>query len=147
MNVIRSVVLLITCAVLSSAAAAIDQNEHKLHSSKITPGAAKSTFNSTAAKESMLKMDKHMEVMREMHQKMVNAKTPDERNTLMAEHMKTMQDGMTMMNEMTRPGMDSMGGMKSDMTAHHQMMENHMEMMQTMMQMMMDLLPPASAVK
>ena len=47
-----------------------------------------------------------------------------------------------MMNGMSPGGM---GGMKSDMAAHQQMMEKRMEMMQAMMQMMMDRLPAAPA--
>ena len=38
--------------------------------------------------------------MRAMHEKMAAAKTPQERQALMAEHMKTMQDGMRMMKSM-----------------------------------------------
>jgi len=99
----------------------------------------------------MARMDAQMKVMREMHNKMMATKTPAERNALMAEHMKAMQGGMSMMNKMFPGGMGMMGGMmspggkgdmKTDMSACHQMMEKRMEMMQTMMQMMMDRLPP-----
>ena len=79
-------------------------------------------------------------MMHDMANMMMAAKTPEERNALMAEHMKTMQEGMTMMNGMSPGGM---GGMKGDMPARHQMMEKRMEMMQSMMQMMMDRLPAA----
>ena len=96
------------------------------------------------ASPDMAHMDTQMKAMREMHDKMMAAKTPEERNALMAEHMKTMQEGMTMMNGMPREGMGGMkGGMKGDMTTQHQMMEKRMEMMQSMMQMMMDRLPAA----
>lgn len=84
------------------------------------------------------RMDTQMKMMREMHIKMMAAKTPEERNTLMSEHMKVMQDGMTMMKGMSSGGM---GEMKSDAGANHQMMEKRMEMMEAMMQMMMDRLP------
>jgi len=103
----------------------------------------------------MARMDAQMKVMREMHSKMMGAKTHEERNAVMAEHLKAMQGGMDMMNKMFPGGMGMMGGMmspggkgdmKSDMSARHQMMEKRMEMMQTMMQMMMDRLP-ASPVK
>ena len=67
----------------------------------------------------------------------MSAKTPAERDALTAEHMKIMQDSMTMMNGM------SPGGMKGDMAARHQTMEARMEMMQATMQMMMDRLPAA----
>lgn len=92
-----------------------------------------------------------MKAMREMHDKMMNAKTPAERQALMADHMKTMQDGMDMMKGMG--GMGAMGagmgdgkGMPAEMAKRHQMMEGRMEMMQMMMEMMMQRLPnPPSA--
>ena len=97
------------------------------------------------------KMDPQMKKMRDMHEKMMAAKTPEERNKLMAEHMKTMQDGMKMMEGMGGGGMSGMGDMKGgqgaagDMTGHHQMMDKRMEMMQSMMQMMMDRMPAQPA--
>jgi hypothetical protein len=94
----------------------------------------------------MGQMDAQMKTMQAMHDKMMSAKTPEERNKLMAEHMKSMQDGMAMMEGMSgavMPGMKSMPGMTGDMGAHQQMMEKRMEMMQTMMKMMMDRMPAA----
>ena len=90
-----------------------------------------------------------MKAMREMHDKMMNAKTPAERQALMADHMKTMQDGMDMMKGMGgMGGMVGMGagmgdgkGMPAEMAKRHQMMEGRMEMMQMMMEMMMQRLP------
>jgi len=87
------------------------------------------------------------ERMKDMRDKMMKAKTPEERQALMADHMKTMQDGMQMMK-----GMGGMGGMgdgkamSADMTRRHQMMQAHMDMMQTMMDMMVQRMPaPAAA--
>ena len=90
----------------------------------------------------MARMDTQMKAMGAMHDKMMAAKTPEERNALMAEHMKTMQDGMAMMNGMSPGGM---GAMKGDMATRQQMVEKHMEMMQSMMQMMMDRTPAVPA--
>jgi membrane protein involved in colicin uptake len=87
------------------------------------------------------RMDSQMKAMHAMHDKMVAAKTPAERDALTAEHMKIMQDGMTMMNGMSPGAMGGTGAMKGDMTARHQAMEARMEMMQATMQMMMDRLP------
>ena len=131
-----------------SAYAATD-DEHKGHH---PAGAASGTAAKAAPAKpnvDMMRMDTQMKSMREMHDKMMAAKTPDERKALMAQHMKTMQDSMTMMNGMSGGGMGGMGGMKGEMkgdmkghmTAHHQMMDKRMEMMQSMMQMMMDRLP------
>jgi hypothetical protein len=94
----------------------------------------------------MAKMDAHMKVMREMHDKMMQARSPEERNALMAMHMKQMKDGMAMMGGMGSGGMAGMHGkspMAEDMAARQQMMEKRMEMMQSMMQMMMDRMPQA----
>ena len=91
----------------------------------------------------MAQMPNQMKAMQEMHDKMMGAKTPEERNALMAEHMKTMQDGMGMMK-----GMGGMTGPKSpptNMTERQAMMEQRMDMMQAMMEMMVDRLPPSPA--
>ncbi len=93
-----------------------------------------------AAPNHMAMMDAQMKSMREMHEKMMNAKTPDERNKMMAEHMKSMQGGMAMMGG-GMGDMKGMQGMSGDMMAHHQMMAKRMEMMQMMMKMMMDRMP------
>ncbi len=96
----------------------------------------------------MAKMDAQMKAMQAMHERMMDAKTPDERSKLMAEHMKTMQDGMAMMDGMSGAGMGGMPGMHGmagDMGARQQMMEKRMEMMQSMMKMMMDRMPAAPA--
>ena len=101
-----------------------------------------------AAPDQMAPMDAHMKTMQGMHEKMMNAKTPQERSQLMAEHMKVMQDGMAMMDGMSGAGMGGMKGMpgmQGGMGAHHQMMEKRMDMMQAMMKMMMDRMQAAPA--
>ncbi len=110
-------------------------------------------------------MDKQMQSMRELHDKMLAARTPEERSKLMAEQMKLMQGGMDMMGGMG-PGMGmGMGGGPGmqpgaaagrqsampkgapDAGTRMQMMEKRMEMMQSMMQMMMDRTAPAPTSK
>ena len=90
-------------------------------------------------------MQKQMQAMMAMHEKMMSAKTPEERSALMAEHMQTMRDGMGMMQKMGQSsGMGGMGALKGgkamacDMHESHRMMGMRMEMMESMMQMMMD---------
>lgn len=121
---------------------------------------------SMGAAGSMAASDSRMKAMQEMHQKMVNAGTPAERQALMADHMKAMQGGMAMMKEMHAMhgagGMGMMGapgnaapmagmgdgkGMPADMAKRHQMMTDHMAMMQMMMDMMAERMPPASMAK
>ena len=104
-------------------------------------------------------MQKQIQAMKAMHEKMMNAKTPEERSALMAEHMQTMRDGMGMMQKMGQSGgMGGMGGMGAskggkamacDMHESHRMMGMRMEMMESMMQMMMDRMqsPMAPAAK
>ena len=98
----------------------------------------------TAPPDHLAHMDTQIKSMQAMHDKMMSAKTPEERNKLMAEHMKSMQDGMKMMEGMASPGMAGMQGMQGGMGAHHAMMEKRMAMMQTMMKMMMERLPDPS---
>ena len=109
------------------------------------------TSNNMATPDHMAKMDAQMKTMQGMHEKMMNAKTPEERSKLMAEHMKAMQEGMAMMGGMSGAGMGDMKGMQGmpnmsgDIGARQQMMEKRMEMMQTMMKMMMDRMPATLA--
>jgi hypothetical protein len=139
MNSIRKISL---AAALVAALSACAQNPSAPMPGMASPPAAMT--------ERMSKMDAHMKAMSEMHDKMARARTPEERNALMADHMKLMQDGMAMMGGMGPGGMRGMGGMgamSGDMAGHHQMMEKRMEMMQSMMQMMMDRMPAAPASK
>lgn len=105
---------------------------------------------------SMDSMELQIKRMQEMHDKMMRAKTAKERQALMGEHMKIMQDGMSMMATMSSQGMgrmdmrqgmpaDGESAMKQGMADHHRMCEKRMEMMQAMMQMMMDHLMDSPA--
>ena len=112
------------------------------------PPMGAASASSMATPDHMARMDAQMKTMQGMHDKMVAAKTPEERSKLMAEHMKAMQDGMKMMDGMSGAGMGDMKGMQGmtgEMGARQQMMEKRMEMMQTMMKMMMDRMPAAPA--
>jgi len=86
--------------------------------------------------------DQQMKMMQEMHRKMSEAKSPEERAALMNDHMKTMHDGMAMMGQM-RGGMMGNGGMgmgdgKGQKPMDPATMKRRMDMMEMMMQMMMD---------
>lgn len=84
-------------------------------------GAACLTFTATTGA---------MRHMQAIHEQMAAAKTPADRQVLMAEHMKAMQEGMTMMQQM-----DSSSCPTAMST---RMMQMRMDMMTMMMQMMMD---------
>ena len=99
-----------------------------------------------AGAASAAKVDAKMTAMHEMHEKMMAAKTPEERNALMADHMKAMQGGMSMMGGMNADGKAKMkGNMPADPVARQQMLEKRMDTMESMMQMMMDRLPASPA--
>ena len=59
----------------------------------------------------MAAMDQQIKAMEQMHEKLLKAKTPQERQALMAEHRKLLQESMAMMNTMRGEGMGGMGGM------------------------------------
>ena len=66
---------------------------------------------SAPSAEQMAMMDAQMKAMREMHERMAGARTPEERQALMAEHHALMQRGMAMMDGMGSGAMGGMGGM------------------------------------
>jgi len=106
------------------------------HAAHHPPAAAEASPAST-------QMDMQMSAMQDMHERMMAARTPDERAALMKEHMKVMQDGMAMMGRMKGGGM----GMDGGMSASPDLMGKRMDMMEMMMQMMMDreaARPPAA---
>jgi hypothetical protein len=133
---LSTAVLLTACANPNAPGAglmsAAKADEHAAHQAAAAPSGAPSA------------MHEHMKDMQAMRDKMMNAKTPAERQALMNEHMKTMHEGMAMMKNMkSMGGMHGNGGMAGmkDMPKHHQMMEMRMDMMQTMMEMMMQRMP------
>lgn len=144
MKFVRPLIIASTLALFGSATWAEDA--HHPDAAASAAKAPKATPAKPEVKESMKKMDQQMMDMRAMHDKMMNAKTPEERNALMAEHMKAMQGGMVMMGAMGGAGNSGMqGGTPPDMATRQQMMEKRMDMMEAMMQMMMDRMPPPAA--
>ncbi len=85
-------------------------------------------------------MDAQIKRMQGMHEKMMTAKTPEERRALMGEHMKSMRDSMAMLDG-PHAGHQPGTAMKPDTDAGPgmppAMMEKRMDMMQQMMKMMM----------
>jgi hypothetical protein len=138
MKLAHSLSFALAIAAPGTSAWAVQENEHQAHHPAGAASATASKRIPVKASPDTARMDSQMKAMQEMHDKVMAAKTPEERAALMADHMKAMQDGMTMMNGMSPGGM---GGMKGNMAEHHQMMEKRMQMMQAMMQMMMDRLP------
>ena len=160
MTTFRHTVLTFAMAAASLGAIAQTDAEHTQHHASEP---AKKSIKAPAAKspskpnEAVVAMDGKIKAMREMHEKMMAAKSPEERKALMGDHIKATQDGMSMMEKMDSMGGMSMmgdmkgmggkgpdgkqGGMSMDMMAHHEAMQKRMEMMTAMMQMMMDRMP------
>jgi phage protein D len=98
----------------------------------------------TSSMPAMAQMDEHMKKMQALHEKMMSAATPEERQKAMEEARKEMQESMAMMKPMMQGGGMMGGGMmaqkgkSADTGAQTQMMGKRMDMMQMMMQMMMD---------
>ena len=97
----------------------------------------------------MGQMDGHMKRMQALHEQRANATTPEDRQRLMDDQRREMQQGMAMMQAMPHSGsmmggagMGTMGqrGKPADQKTQMQMMEKRMDMMQTMMQGLMDQL-------
>jgi len=138
----RPILTFITAATLAAAAGAVlaaTEAEHAGHHSAQKTAAVDTT-----------KYDQSMDRMMDMHQKMRAAKTPEERASLMKEHMESMQSGMAMMEQMkggvSMPGAKK-GSTKSGMPMSHQSMQRRMDMMEMMMQMMMDREPAMAPAK
>ena len=139
MKLVRPLSFALALFTLGAPSWAAQHDQHKAHHPAGSASAAASKYTPGKTTPEMARMANHMKAMQEMHDKMMTAKTPEERSALMAEHMKTMQDGMGMMK-----GMGGMAGSKSppsSMTERQTMMEQRMDMMQTMMEMMVDRLP------
>ena len=123
---------------------------HNMNAGSASPGMG----HAAGTPMPMAAKDARMVAMKDMHQKMMNARTPAERQAMMAEHMKTMQDGMAMMQashnrhathgKQGMTGMTSMGdgsAMQAEMAKREQMMAEHTAMMQMMMDMMKQRMP------
>jgi hypothetical protein len=107
------------------------------------PPAASSAVVPSSKTPTSAQLDMQMKSMQQMHDKMMAATTPQERQALMSEHMQLMQDGMAMMGQMRGAG--PRAGMGGGMPMDSRMMGRRMDMMESMMQMMMDreAVPPA----
>ncbi len=146
MKLAHSLSLALAISAVGAPGWAADADDHQAHHPAGAASAPATKAMPGKARTDTARMNSQMMAMQDMHDKMMAAKTPAERDALTAEHMKIMQDSMTMMNGMSPGGMGGgMAGMKGDMAARHQTMEARMEMMQATMQMMMDRLPAAPA--
>jgi hypothetical protein len=161
-----SIATLTTAALATTACAAVDDQHDGHHPAQAStvqvaqatpasPGMGMAAGQSAGA--AMPGYADQMKAMHDMHEKMMAAHTPDQRNALMAEQMKLMHNGMNMMGGMGGMGGGGMmggtgasarmAGKPADMATRQGMMEQHMDMMQSMMQMMMDRMQSIPATK
>jgi hypothetical protein len=139
----RSVAVAIGTALLFAAGTPFAQDA-KAPVSSTTATQPRSSMNMSGP---MGQMDEHMKTMQALHDRMVSATTPEERQKVMEEQRKEMQGSMATMNQMMQGGAMT-GGMgagamgqkakPADAGAQMQMMQKRMDMMQMMMQTMMD---------
>lgn len=137
MNASKPLTLALLLGITAFTASAQTAAEHTQHH---PDGAAPKPAQTAPAtpEQQMSAMDKQLQLMRDMSRKLADAKTPQERQAVMAEHQKTMQDSMKMMGQMQGIPMGDMGMMGGQMMQRHTLMEKRMDMMQAMMQMLMD---------
>jgi hypothetical protein len=143
MTAIRTLIAL-SVAVLATACA----GPGALNAAPASPG-----FSNMGTRMPMAATEPRMKAMQEMHQKMMGAKSPAERQALMADHMTAMQGGMAMMRNGGMGRMQGMGGMGEgkdmsvDMARCQQVMAEQMTTMQLMMDMMADRMPAAPSTR
>lgn len=139
MKPVRSFALATTTATAVFFAAGAIAAQDNQHQARPPAGAASAPESAPSGQPGMgpgqPAMQAQMNAMQAMHEKMLAAKTPQERTALLAVHMKTMQESMSMMQGMKGDGA------KMDPAARQPMMEMRMDMMQSMMEMMMDRMP------
>src|SRR5690606_10379821 len=103
MPYIRQTLLALCVTVASLGALAQNPEVHKRRNPENTLSSTVNVNKTTTGKMNpgkMAAMDQHMKAMQAMHEKMMAAKNPQERQKLMAEHMKLMQGGISMMKQM-----------------------------------------------
>ncbi len=155
MKNLNSLIVASLISVVSTSVMAQAKDEHAGHhpepaSQTETPKV--NTPPNQVSQDMMEKMDGQIKAMQEIHQKMINAKSTEERSAIMTENMKAMQSAMSMMRDAGMMGMSMKEGMPmkdvmsmkdgmpmmEGMHMQHQLMQKRMEMMTNMMQMMMD---------
>ena len=143
MKLVRPFTLALAFVVVGMPTWAAQDDPHKAHHPAGSAAAAAAQAVSGKTSPETARLANQTKAMQAMHDKMMAAKTPEERRTLMAEHMESMQEGMDMMK-----GMGGMADPKrpaTNATERQTMMEQRMDMLQTMMEMMVDRLPQTPA--
>ena len=142
MTMVRNSLIGLCVAAASLGTFAQSSNEHKDHH---PAGSLPSATNTSKAPvkptnvDKMASMEKQMKAMQAMHEKMASAKTSDERQALMAEHMKMMHDIMGKMQAMKPKAGMTMQEHEEWINQHQKLMEDMMGQMMGDHHMMMDM--------
>ena len=118
-------------AVIALATVTVSAHEHQ-HSDAQPPA----TGTGSAVGIKAPGMHEHMQKMQQQMEKIRATNDPQERDRLVQEHMKSMQEGMKMMHHMGGPmmggGKGGPGAMSGESRGRHEMMAQCMDMMQKM---------------
>ena len=137
----RSIVVVFAAAILLVTGATFAQD---IKVPPPTGRAAVQPARSMGAKAQMEQMDEQMKKMRALHERMIRATTPDERQQLMDEQHRAIQEGMgtisQMMSGMSRAAPVEQKAGTPDPNDSIQVMQKGIEMMALMTQMLMDQL-------
>lgn len=130
--------LIIAIAFASTAALAQDVQHSPHHPAGSASAPPQHEIGRPGGVTVMVRMNAQMQAMQVMHEKITSAKTPAERDALMPEHMKLMQESMSMLRGMS-PAKPPPGTGNS--AARQQIQEKRVDMMESMMQMLVDAMP------
>lgn len=138
MSCFRTVAVVLSLAVASAAAMAQDVHHSPHHPAGSASAPPRHDIGSPAGVTVMVRMNAQMQAMQAMHEKIIAAKTPAEREALMPEHMKLMQESMSMLRGMS-PAKPSPS--RRNPAERQQILEGRVDMMESMMQMLVDGMP------
>ncbi len=152
--VVGAAALSLTCIAAAQTAADHTQH-HPAPASAAAPAATPPTEQAPTAMPQMQQhMREHMVTMQTLHKRFAAAQTPAEREALMADHMKAMQEGMDRRKHRSgmgglgsRGGKARAGAAPMDPAQHQPSMELCMGMMQNMMDMMAQRMPATPPAK
>ena len=97
MTLTRSLPIVLAFGIVGVPAWSAQDDQHQAHHPAGSASAPASKTMPGKSGAETARMDTQMKTMGAMHDRMMAAKTPEERNALMPEHMKAMQGGMAMM--------------------------------------------------
>lgn len=135
MSRFRTVAVVLSLAVASAAAMAQDVHHSPHHPAGSASAPPRHDIGTPGGVTAMVRMNAQMQAMQAMHEKITAAETPAEREALMPEHMKLMQESMSMLRGMS-PATSTSGA--GNPAARQQILEKRVDMMESMMQMLVD---------